>query len=86
MRPIILAIGLALLACGCTEQIRAKQFGGSTSITLPASQKVVCATWKDSNLWVLTRSARSDEKPETLVLRESSSWGLMEGKVTIVEQ
>jgi hypothetical protein len=34
----------------------------------------------------VTRAARPDEKPETLVLRESSSWGLMQGKVTIMEQ
>jgi hypothetical protein len=85
MRTILVMLGLLLLG-GCTEQIRAKSFGGSTSTTMPQGQKVVCATWKDADLWILTRPMRPDEKAETLTLRESSSWGVMRGQVTIVEQ
>jgi len=85
MRVFILVVGLLLLG-GCTEQIRAKTFGGTATVDLPANQKVVCATWKNSDLWILTRPRRSGEGPETLMLRESSSFGLLEGKVVITEK
>jgi len=84
MRAIILVIGLLLVSC--TEQQQAKSFGGKASMTLPTGQKVVCATWKNSDLWVLTRPMREGEKAETLTLRESSSWGLLQGTVMITEQ
>jgi hypothetical protein len=86
MRTIIILVGLVFLACGCTAQIRAKKFGGNASVAMPAGQKVVNATWKDDDLWILTRQAHPGEQPETLVLRESSSWGVLEGKVTILEK
>lgn len=84
MKTIIMVIGLFLLG-GCTEQIRAKTFGGTASINLPAGQKVVCATWKNADLWILTKPAKTGETPEILVLRESSSYGLLEGMVVITE-
>ena len=46
---------LSLAFSGCTENIRAKQFGGSQTINLPASQKLLNVTWKDGDLWVLFR-------------------------------
>ena len=43
-------------------------------------------TWKDGgSLWYLTRPMREDEKPETHVFKQSSSYGIFEGTVTIVE-
>jgi hypothetical protein len=84
MKTIILVVGLLLV--GCTDQIRAKQYGGNASMSLPTGQKVVCATWKENNLWVLTRPMREGEKVETFTLRESSSWGVMQGTVTITER
>lgn len=86
MKAMILAIGLALLACGCTEQQRAKKFGGNASVSLPAGEKIVGATWKEDDLWILTRPMRAGEQAETHVLRESSSWGVLQGTVTITER
>lgn len=77
---------LALLSLiGCTSQERARSFGGSSSMTLPAGAKLVTATWKNADLWVLTRPMRADEKAETYQFQESSSWGIAEGTVTIKE-
>lgn len=81
---VILAVVLILFG-GCTEQQRAKQFGGSATIDLPPGKKLVVATWKDDNLWFLTRDMEMGEKAETYTFAESSSWGMMEGVITIKE-
>lgn len=81
---LILAFGCALLL-GCTEQQRAKQFGGSTSTALPCGHKLEMITWKDANLWILTRPMRAGEEPETHTFSESSNLGFAEGKITVTE-
>jgi hypothetical protein len=87
---ILLAIAAVLfgmgLLTGCTAQERAKKWGGTASVTVPTGQKVVGATWKGENVWVLTRARRPDEKAEAFTLRESSSWGVVQGAVVFVEQ
>ena len=42
-------------------------------------------TWKAADLWILTRPMELGEEPTTLILQESSSWGMLEGKVVIHE-
>ena len=81
----ILIVGLFVL-CGCTEQIRAKSFGGNSTIILPLGQKVVNATWKDSNLWILTRQMGIHDEAWEYNLQEFSSWGLLQGAVKIIEK
>lgn len=83
---ILLCVGFMLLIAGCTEQDMAKNFGGTANIEIANCQKVVNATWKEDNLWLLTRPMREDEKPEKLTLSESSSFGLLEGSVIINEK
>ena len=78
---LILTLGLV----GCTSQEMAKSFGGETTINLPAGQKLEGITWKDADLWYLTRPMRADEEPETHTFAESSSFGIWEGTVTVVE-
>jgi len=71
---------------GCTEQERAKDFGGATTVTLPKGQKLVNVTWKqEGNLWYLVRPMRAGEVAETYQFKESSSFGVMEGQVTLTE-
>jgi hypothetical protein len=71
---------------GCTKNQRAKAFGGSFSIDLPADQKFVMTSWKDNQLWTLTRPKHVDEKiAETYTYQEHSSFGLLQGTVTIKE-
>jgi hypothetical protein len=86
MKKIIVLLIVMLFALGgCTENQRAKQFGGHGNITLPKGQKLVIATWKDDNLWYLTRPMRPNESPETYTFSEESSWGVFEGSYTIKE-
>ena len=83
----LLAVVLAAFAMSsCTEQMRAKDWGGDTVIKLEPGQKLVEATWKgDGDLWYLTEPMDSGYEPKTKIFQESSSWGIMEGKVTFIE-
>jgi hypothetical protein len=76
---------VGLFSVSCTSNQRAKKFGGSMSIELSCQQKLVNVTWKDDELWYLTRPMRADETAEISTFQEDSSFGLMEGKVTITE-
>lgn len=77
---------LSLSLCGCTEQRMTREFGGSMELELPANQKLEEITWKDDTLWCLMRPMRDDEEAETHVFQASSSWGVFEGTVTVIEK
>lgn len=83
----LLMVVLAVFAMSsCTEQSRAKDLGGETTIKLEPGQKLVEATWKgDGDLWYLTEPMDSDYIPKTKIFQESSSWDIMEGTVTFIE-
>ena len=80
----LVLIWLALIT-GCTENQRARQFGGTTTVNLPAKQKLVNATWKQDSMWYLVRPMRSNETAEVYEFQENSSFGLIEGKVIFKE-
>jgi hypothetical protein len=83
--PVIII--LCWLFMGCTEQARTKHFGGSTKIEIPADKKFVNITWKGSNsLWILTRNRAPNDTKETFYFTESSSWGMIEGSVVLIEK
>lgn len=84
-RLLILSIFAALALSGCTENTRARAFGGKVDISVPAGQKVIGATWKESDLWYLTESMEESYQPKVKTLQESSAFGLMEGKVIFRE-
>lgn len=81
---IILFLSLISLS-GCTDNTRAKTFGGKATVKLPPNTKLVNVTWKNSNMWYLTRPMREDEEAETLSFQEKSDFGLIEGKVVFEE-
>ena len=82
---IVIAI-LAAATASCTQNSRAKSFGGTAKVELPAGTKLVTATWKESQVWYLTRPARPGETPEVLTLHESSSFGVVQGKIVFTEK
>ena len=86
MKPILLAAAFAVFALtSCTENSRAKAWGGTATVDLAPNTKLVGATWKDAELWYLTRPMRAGEVAETSSLIEQSNFGLMEGKVVFKE-
>ena len=79
---------VTLIVCAlfaCTENQKAKSFGGNAEVTLPKGQKLVNATWKDDNLWYLTRPMTSIDSATTYSFHEESSFGVWEGTYTIIE-
>lgn len=82
---IICAAVVSLSLVGCTKNVRAQRWGGSSTETLPSNTKLVNITWKNENLWLITRPMRTNELPETYIFREVSNFGFMEGKITIIE-
>ena len=81
---IYLIVGLISLA-SCTQNSRAKSWGGTAEVVLPKGKKLVTATWKESNLWYLTKDMTEDDIAETYEFKEESGYGVMEGTYRIVE-
>ena len=82
---LVLGMIIISLLVGCTSNQRARVFGGSATENLPQGQKLVTMTWKDANLWLLTRPMREGETPETYKFKESSNFGALQGTVTVIE-
>ncbi len=81
----VLAVFAAVSFSSCTEQERVKAFGGSMTIDLEPGEKLMMATWKESNLFYLTEPMEEGYQPKTKIFRESSSWGAVESKIMFVE-
>lgn len=76
---------ICIIFASCTPQARSRHFGGDLTINLPAGQELMEATWKDNNLYYLTRPMSDDYVPVTKTLHESSRFGVLEGKVYFIE-
>lgn len=87
MKRLILISLIALTAAaGCGRNTVTREFGGEQIIELDPGRKLEEITWKDSDIFLLTRPMREDEEPETHTFQEISNWGVWEGTVTIVEK
>ena len=80
---VILIIILIISLCGC--QAAARNLGGDVTIELEPNQKLEMITWKNSDLWYLTRPMTANDVAETHIFQESSIFGVVEGTVTIIE-
>ena len=89
MRKFILLILLifTFLLAGCQQNT--KQYGGTTTIDIPAGKRLVPYTvqWESSShdIWYLIEDAPVDYQPKTYEFKESSNFGAMEGEVIFVE-
>lgn len=82
---LILVLG-GMLAASCTSNQRARSYGGEQTIAITKGWKVVNASWKDDDLWILVRPMKPEEQPEKLTYIESSSYGIAQGKIYLQEQ
>lgn len=85
MKKFLLAICAVLALSACTENQRARQFGGTATIQVPKGQKVMMATWKGDDLFYMTEPMDSAYVPTTKTFSESSSWGVLESTVKFIE-
>ena len=77
MKKTILIIAVALGLYSCTANVRARHWGGTEKIVLEDHEVLLNATWKENELWVLTKDTISNVSH----FREHSSWGVVEGEV-----
>jgi len=82
---LLIVTALLGLTLGCTENIRARSFGGKSTVELKCNQKLFDVTWKATDLWYVTRSMQDGETAESYTFAEESTWGMMEGTVHFVE-
>lgn len=82
---VVVLLLFAALAAGCSKQELARRWGGTTEVELKPGARVVTATWKENSLWILTKQD-PNTPPQRYELAESSSFGLVEGKVVLIEK
>lgn len=82
----MLCIAATIMVVGCTDNERARNWGGKETVILPKGKKLINVTWKQDELWYLVRERHENETPEVYEFAEKSSWGILEGKVEFVEQ
>lgn len=85
MKKFILILIATTCLCSCTEQIMTREWGGEMTIELPKGQELMMVTWKDDNLFYLTRPMAEDYVPAKKTFKESSAYGIMESTVYFVE-
>jgi hypothetical protein len=85
MKKVFLAILMGVMVTSCTENERVKAWGGEGTINLPKGKKLVNVTWKETQIWYLTRNMDSNDVAETYEFHEESSYGVIEGTYKIIE-
>jgi hypothetical protein len=86
MKKAIFIFTAAITLASCTENSRVKSFGGTAELEISPAQKFVNVTWKEDQLWVITKDRTSaDTTYNTYRLQEHSSYGMVEGTYIIKE-
>lgn len=77
-KTVIALLGIIALS-SCTENQRARSFGGTEEVKLKPNEVVLNVTWKAEEMWICTK----DTLTNTVYFREKSSWGMLEGAVIL---
>jgi hypothetical protein len=83
---LLLSILTILSFSSCTEQERARNFGGKIEIEVPAGYKVTSATWKEAELFYFLEPMEEGYVPTEKKFVESSCYGFWESEVTFKEK
>lgn len=79
MKKLILLSLIVVALMSCTDNQRARNFGGTETIKLETNEEFINITWKQDNLWIIVK----DKNTGKFYAREKSSFGVMQGKVVI---
>jgi hypothetical protein len=83
---ILKVIGLVSILSLSSCNYFTRAVGGNMTVELEKDQKLINCSWKQTDLWVLTRVRKEGEQPDTYKYTEKSTYGVLEGTVTIVEK
>ena len=75
----ILLIFIVIGITSCTDNQRARSFGGTEKVKLLPNEEFINITWKKDNLWVVVR----DKNTGNFYAREKSSFCVMQGSIVI---
>ena len=79
MRKLTMVAITLLALVSCTDNQRARNFGGTEIIKIEPQEKFINITWKQDDIWVIVQDTISG----TIYAKEKSSFGVMQGKVII---
>lgn len=82
---LFIALSGIISLSSCTENQRARTFGGDMTIHLKAGEKLMMATWKGEDLFYLTEPMEEGYVPKVKFFYENSSYGVLETTVKFVE-
>lgn len=77
----VAAVGLS----ACTDNASTRMYGGTSRVDLPVGRKLVNITWKEADIWYLTRPMEEGDTATSYEFKESSNYGMMEGTIVITE-
>ena len=87
MKKIVLGLLGIISLASCTENQKARAFGGTETIQLEEGVRLVNLTWKGkdgSDLWILTK--KDTTKATTYYFKEKSNFGVWNGEVIVIEK
>lgn len=83
-------VGLVILVVGCgflSPQSCVGSWGADITVEIEPGERLETATWRDDELWYLTRHLRPGESPERHILyQRKPGIGRAEGTVTFEER
>lgn len=85
---VIFFLIVVLISCStsCSDQGMTRSYGGTEEVNLEPNRKLIEITWKDTDLWYLTRAMTEDDVAEDYIFQQKHSVGWVEGKVIIHER
>mgnify|MGYP001043924666 CR=1 FL=1 len=76
---LFVAIAFMLSLGSCTDNQRARSWGGTEHVTVKKNEVVMNVTWKGDQLWICTK----DTTTGVVYFREKSSWGVVQGEIIL---
>jgi hypothetical protein len=79
MKKTLITLLAIITLSSCTENQRAKHWGGTEEVELKKNEVVLNVTWKTEQMWICTK----DTVTNIVYFREKSNWGMLEGTVVL---
>ena len=79
MKKTLITLLAIITLSSCTENQRARNFGGTEEVSLKPNEIVLNVTWKQDQMWICTK----DTVTNIVYFREKSNWGMLEGTVVL---
>lgn len=84
-RVFVMVLAFILLTVSGCQQMMTKSLGGNMTINLEPNLKLEEITWKNDNLWYLTKPMVDSDIAEIHTFQKKSELGIFEGSVIIIE-